>query len=196
MRSILDLFRRRSKPPVEAASQLQWDDLLKSGFFQWFGITQTGSEGKKDGQLIRCKPGGFQDSIDLTFSVTSAGAVSGSELSMDRSWMDDPKTAPFAGDIAKSWVLELAQNDPAVKSFGEHLERVGLNQPGVIVHADSVLEGPPPDAATAQALDAYFGRTNRATIAGQSCSLTIGNTSSGESASPARCCLLTWEITH
>jgi len=197
VRSILDLLRRRSKPADSTTPQIRWDDLQRSGFFQWFHITETGSEGEKDGRLIRCKPGGFQDFIDLTFSVTPAGTVSRSELTMDRAWMEDLKSAPFAGDIAKSWVLELAQNDPAVKSFGEHLEQVGLNQPGVIVHVDSVRDGPPPDAATAQALDAYFGRAERATIAGRSSSLTIANTSSAASAAPdQRHCRLTWETTH
>lgn len=166
---------------------MRWNDLKQSGFFRWFGITEIEREVTGDGFVSRCKPGGYQEVIDLSFTVGGGSRVCLAELEMDRAWMDDAGTAPFAADLSKSFVLALGSGDAVIAALGRQLEQMVPLLPGVISRADGAGAADAPlDPAMVAAGDAYSGRRPRAELTGEAFLLVVDNTGAEGAPQPGR----------
>ena len=81
-------------------------EVLQSGFFSWFHLVETGSAAAAGGRVISYKPSGarFHQVVTLEVTVDAAGTVGRMDLWLLRSFIDNPGDAPFARDIAKSFL--------------------------------------------------------------------------------------------
>lgn len=166
-----------------------WSELTTSEFFQWFGLMEVGREPQDGDTVIHCKPGGYQDSIDLTFQTVPGGEIREAELAMDRAWMDDRATMPFAADITKSFLLAVGGNSPAIRSFAEAIEQRMGSMPGVISRVDPRSSAPPTRRDDDSDLIAtYKGSRDSAELRDADAALTIENRSSGAK----RICVIRW----
>lgn len=156
---------------------IRWDDLSSSGFFQWFGVTETGREPSPLGESVICKPGGHQEHIDLSFAVDGEGNIARAELILDRVWIHNRATAPFAADIAKSFVSTISDGDPKLESLARQLELMMGSMPGVISRQQP-FEPPPSDiwSEVTNALGVFTGASARAEVLGPDYQLVLANT--------------------
>ncbi len=82
-------------------------EVLHSAFFNWFHLVETGSVAAAGGgRIISYKPSGarFQKLTALEVTVDTAGTVGRMDLWLLRSFVDNSRDAPFARDIAKSFL--------------------------------------------------------------------------------------------
>ncbi len=155
---------------------LHWTELRASHFFTWFGLRETDRVPSAAGATISCAPGNFADHIALTFEVDAAETVQRAVLTLDRAWLEGLRTAPFAADIAKSFILTLAAGDAAMAALGRQIELRMGRLPGVIARPHA--EEPPPAALAeviAAALAVYEGGRERAELRGPGQTLVISN---------------------
>lgn len=81
--------------------------LQGSEFFTFFNVHEVSRrDGERGGvKTVQCKPGGFQESIDISFDVDAKGNVVSARLLLDRSWIGNGEHVnPFANDIARSFI--------------------------------------------------------------------------------------------
>lgn len=176
--------------------RMTYQDFTTCAFSQWFGVQEvdripppTGSLAAEAerfaakhrirmsaGLVVTCKPGGYQDHIDLKFTLDEEETITSAELILDRAWMEDPSTAPFAVDIAKSFVLTFAGEDEAMQTLGRQLELSMGGLPGVL-SAAHVTDPVPPDPhhVVTPALDVYAGRAAGATLQSRLHRLVLAN---------------------
>jgi len=144
----------------------QWHQLATGEFFRWFGLTEVGRSRQTGGGLIiSCKPGGFQEAIDLTFEISANETVARAVLILNRAWMEDPRTAPFAADIAKSFLLTVTSAGSRAHLLAQQVEQLMIRSPGVISRAqahEATDKGS--DEAVRDALNALAGRRGRAEL--------------------------------
>jgi hypothetical protein len=115
--------------------------LQQTELFSFFNIRETGRANSGEHmQTISCKPGGFQESIDLAFNVARDDSLRGASLLLDRSWIGNGEHVnPFANDITKSFIDGLVpeSDQPAVKHLvaaimdakGHNDKRINLHPP-------------------------------------------------------------------
>lgn len=153
-----------------------WDDLRGSEFFNWFHISEVGRvPGASPGETtIACKPGSFQDAIDLRFTVDASGTLGSAMLTLDRGWMAGERDAPFALDIVKSFLQEVAGSDPVLGALARQMEGQLPNLPGVIsrVGVASAPAAPPPFP---EALAVYRDEASEARLAGREGVIVLRN---------------------
>ncbi len=84
----------------------QFAALQETDFWQFFNIAVTGAEDIYSGKIYFLKTGGFQQEIDLSVTVNTAGDIIESNLLISRSWLIGPPygTNPFAMDIVRSFI--------------------------------------------------------------------------------------------
>ncbi len=150
-----------------------------SEFFTFFNVHETS---RRDGggggvRVVECKPGGFQESIDISFDVDDGGSVLGARLLLDRSWIGGAEHVnPFANDIAKSFIDALvppgghAAIEPLLRAIMDAKEvddkRVYLHdQPRDIT----------PDFDAIKALGVYLGAIPRHEILLADCRVRMEN---------------------
>jgi hypothetical protein len=96
----------------------KYDDFLKSEFAEFFKISETGRSDAGSGQIrIIIKPGVFKEYIDISVLTDSTNNIISGELDVNRSWIDNPESNPFARDIVKSFIAELVNSKDKV-DFG------------------------------------------------------------------------------
>jgi len=140
----------------------RWSDLQDSEFFGFFGVHETG----RDGRTVRLQTGGFQEHIHLEADL-GADDLRRFTLRMTRAWVDGAG-APFAKDIAKSFVVTLDESEQAVDLARRLWE---LESGNVVYFGDPPPPLPPAAPAVADALAAYQGRRPSAALG----SFTIEN---------------------
>lgn len=88
-------------------AELPLADVMASDLVGFFHFHETGrADGDKEGgSSIAMSPGNWQDLISLVVTVDADEKVQATQLLVDRSWVDDRATAPFAADLLKSYVL-------------------------------------------------------------------------------------------
>lgn len=171
-------FGRRSLPTAEPpaaddAALTAWSAVEGSELVTWFGVHEAGRRLTADGgALVRLKPGGYQESVDIFVELSGASLVRRARLVLARAWVDHPQTAPFALDLTKSALPILAPGSDTVQQFAERLmSEMGTMR--VIMRSP----GPPPPAPVTPAIEsliaAYLGRQQRAEAGGI---LSIENT--------------------
>lgn len=83
-------------------------DMLKTDFFTFFHLQQDRMEEdtRIGGRRVYFKPAGprFHDLVTVVLTVTADDHVTGQKLILARSFIDDPGTAIFARDIAKTYL--------------------------------------------------------------------------------------------
>lgn len=172
---------------------MDWNDLTNSEFFRWFGVTETRRSVAGDEVTVWCKPGGYQQAIDLDFRLDSSRRIRAAHLVLDRRWMDDRTTAPFAADIVKSFLLTVGTNDPSISEVGQQIEQLMGRLPGVISREESpARESEIGNRSAPELLAAYLGTRDHAELAGTMSQLTVDNSGSEGQMQPRtepRCCI-------
>jgi hypothetical protein len=85
--------------------------LLASGFFAWFHFESAGDASDADQRAFRPSGEAFHDLVLLTTRATAEGMLQGLTLSLRRSFIADTRQAPFARDLAKSFLGAVASAD-------------------------------------------------------------------------------------
>jgi hypothetical protein len=135
--------------------------LRESDFFTFFNVHETSrrEDGGDGVQIVQCKPGGFQESIDISFDVDSAGGVLAARLDLERSWIGNGEHVnPFANDIAKSFIDALVPSsdhaaiEPLLTAI---MDAKGIEDKRIYLH------DPPremtPDFNSIKAMGVYLG---------------------------------------
>jgi hypothetical protein len=83
-----------------------YEEFKKSDLWAFFRMAETERFELLNGHLfVRCKPGAFQEFIDLELLLSKTGNVEQGNLYLARSWIANAKSMnPFAIDIAKSFI--------------------------------------------------------------------------------------------
>lgn len=149
-----------------------WTELRRSGFFAWFDLSEVGGSGR----TIHLKPGGYQDFIDLDVTVDPPDAVRDATLTLDRCWVADERTSPFAIDITRSFARTFAPDDREVAELAERLWSLLEENPRVVVRAGAIPSTVHDCSPTVRdAVDAYLGRRRRAVLGSPSPAIVFEN---------------------
>src|SRR5512136_2436778 len=153
--------------------------LEKSDFFSFFNVHEMKRRGgaSKGVQVVECKPGGFQESINISFDVDSSGGVIGARLLLDRSWIGGGEHVnPFANDITKSFIDALVP--PGDHAAIESLLRAIMDAKGISEKRIYLHEQPrdlTPDFDTIKALGVYLEAIPKHEISMGHCRLRMEN---------------------
>jgi len=94
-------------------------EALSTEFFQWFHLGKTGQLLDADGFRYKYQPTSsqFHDLVDVTLMASPAESLRGVQISIRRSFIDDPHHFTMAADISQSFLLAaLKSNEAAVMS--------------------------------------------------------------------------------
>ena len=125
-------------------------EARESGFFVWFHLTETASAvDAKGGRLVSYKPSGprFHDLTTLQVAVDGRDNVQRMDLWLLRAFIESGGNAPFARDIAKSFLAAAppADDASALASLAAEIEhRLGPSE-RVIVGPGYVKPELPPE---------------------------------------------------
>ncbi len=149
----------------------------KSSFFQWFHLEESCPQAAAaNGQTWHCfRPSGpdFRALVEVDVLTDSQGGIVGSQLGMDRAFVDGGRTAPFARDIGKSyltWAVATAPGDIAILAYN-----IGdLSQAGgtVIMRSDPTPQVP---NDTTGGYAVYLGKTDKVSLPRPGFTLTLTN---------------------
>ncbi len=159
------------------------ETLQGSELFTFFSIHETSRrEGRGDGvQTVRCKPGGFQESIDISFDVDANGNVLAGHLILDRSWVGNGEHVnPFANDIAKSFIdtlVPLADHEAIEPLLPAIMAAKGVDDKRIYLHDQP--RDLTPNLHTIKALGVYLGIIQKHEIALASSRIRLENASEG-----------------
>ncbi|NMC06434.1 MAG: hypothetical protein GYA24_14550 [Candidatus Lokiarchaeota archaeon] len=157
--------------------------LRESEFFTFFNIHEVSRQetGRKGVRAMQCKPGGFQEHIDISFEMDANENVVSARLVLDRSWIGNPDHVnPFANDIAKSFIDTLV---PAVDHGAiEPLLATIMNAKGIGDKRIYLHDQPRdlnPNFDTIKALGVYLQVIGKHEIMLSSCMLRMENIVAG-----------------
>ncbi|MCA1706121.1 MAG: hypothetical protein LC808_23815 [Actinobacteria bacterium] len=93
-------------PICGVRAELSVADITASDLTGFFHFHETGRAHDEDEDVTRIAmaPGNWREQISLVVTVDSRENVSATQLLVDRTWIDDRATAPFAADLLKSYV--------------------------------------------------------------------------------------------
>ncbi|MBN2229671.1 MAG: hypothetical protein JW779_08740 [Candidatus Thorarchaeota archaeon] len=85
---------------------ITYTNIRYTDFYSFFNVSEVSREKKPDGSsLVRSKPGGFQEFIDIEFMIDRDDYLKEAILWLDRQWIGDENNLNvFAKDIAKSFI--------------------------------------------------------------------------------------------
>jgi len=89
----------------------------QSGFFRWFTLQEVGAESPAPTRLtVHYRPEGpaFRSLTEVVLTLDESGRLSGLELRLARSFIDDPRNGLFARDIAKTLLRDSLNGANAV----------------------------------------------------------------------------------
>jgi hypothetical protein len=148
-----------------------------SHFFSWFKLEPDGEPKPAGGDVcVSFRPSGpaFHALVRLDIMVSGGDQIVGSELWVDRSFIDGRQSA-FARDIVASflrWALE-AQDGVASQALIANIGNMRAANEAVILRADVVPSNPPADRTGGYAV--FAGKRERATLALGNAHLTLRN---------------------
>jgi hypothetical protein len=150
---------------------------LGSDFFRFFHLEPTGTTAAAGGSLTwhSFRPSGpaFHSLVEVDVLAGGDGAISAASIGLERSFINDPRNAVFARDIAKSF-LAWTIRSPSLPIGNLIANIADLSRAGGTV----IMRGPhprPPPPDTTGAYDVYRGRAQRASIADAGLTLTFTN---------------------
>ncbi len=159
---------------------LDWNEFRQSAFFSWFHLREierlSPPAGAAGPTVIRCRPESSGNELALAFEVGLDGRIERALLSIDRSWADAPRTAPFAADIVKSFIMLFSGEDTHLIELAGEIERQMGSFPGVISRAGAV---PPPALLTPEmqaAVEVIRGRRDVSELPAATGRLRLSNT--------------------
>jgi hypothetical protein len=162
------------------------ETLQGSELFTFFNIHEVSRQAgsRKGVHVVQCKPGGFQESIDISFDVDAGGGVLVGHLILDRSWIGDGEHVnPFANDITKSFIDILVPSsdhaaiEPLLRAI---MDAKGIDDKRIYLHDQPRDMTPGLDAI--KALGVYLGVIPKHEIAMASSRLRMENATEGERA--------------
>jgi hypothetical protein len=157
--------------------------LKASEFFTFFNVHEVSRQKSGPGSVktLQCKPGGFQEFIDISFDVDAGGGIVSARLLLDRSWIGTAEHVnPFANDITKSFIDALvpagdhATIDPLLHAI---MDAKGIGDKRIYLHDQP--RDLNPNFNTVKALGVYLAVIPRHEIVMGSCLLRIENVSAG-----------------
>jgi hypothetical protein len=157
---------------------LTWAEIERSQLFTWFHCGETGRERSPDGgTVVRLKPGGFQEFIDIELDLDAAWRLRRAALTLDRAWAGGAQSRAFADDLAKSFLLVLSPEGSIGRELGTQIDSLLGANPAVIRHVNSPLNQPPPDTGEGlqAALDAYTGARPEAEVSDGAAHVRVQN---------------------
>jgi hypothetical protein len=103
------------------------DEALKTDFFTWFQLRlASGMEDAASRQGLAFQPEGdaFHDLVTVSVTLGEEGRIVAIDLLLARAFVDDPRIAPFARDIAKSflWAAAPAADRGAIAPLADEIE--------------------------------------------------------------------------
>ncbi len=151
---------------------------LKSGFFQWFHLTEScppvAAENGQSWQCFRPSGDSFHTLVELDVLTNAKGVVLASQLGLDRAFIEG-RNAPFARDIAKSY-LGWAMPKLPWEFTGLVQNIADLSQAGgmtIIIHRDDGARPPDPDVTGGY--DVFKGIAEKIALTRQGVTLTMTN---------------------
>ncbi len=101
---------------------VKYKELKQKEFFTFFGLQEIDKKALSKGLTeIKIKPGGFQEHIDITFSVNKNDMIVDAILKMNRAWIgNEDNINPFGKDLAKSFI-DVLIGDEKDRPFKETL---------------------------------------------------------------------------
>ncbi len=138
------LFARRSAPLGRSL-----ESERASHFFTWFGLTPSGAPDQDArGIWTSFRPGGtaFPKLAALAVLTDRRGRIVETRLGLDRAFLDDRRTSPFARDLAKSFLL-WALPETASAALAPLIANIGDVAAGgaTVIMRVGALDPPPPD---------------------------------------------------
>jgi hypothetical protein len=81
---------------------------IESEFFQFFHLREVGSEPGQGARVVTYRPQAaqFRDLVAVNLSVDAGDSIRAAQLTLSRRFIHDPMNAPFAQDIAKSFITD------------------------------------------------------------------------------------------
>lgn len=92
---------------------MNFETLKNTDFFQFFNIHEIETKDGPNGMIIKImKPGGFQEFIDIDFTLLKNGTLIEARLILEKNWIGNKShTNPFANDIVKSFISLFGERD-------------------------------------------------------------------------------------
>ena len=92
-------------PLCGVEAELSLTAITASDLTGFFGFHETGrEETDEDLTHIAMAPGNWQEHIDLVVTIGAQEHIQATQLLVDRAWLGDPSTRPFAVDLLRSYV--------------------------------------------------------------------------------------------
>jgi hypothetical protein len=102
-----------------AACPMPFNELKTTEFWEFFHIRETGSRRTDEGtQTIPAKTGGFQEFVDLEFTLSPNGLLHGARLTLSRKWIHEMGLNPLALDIIKSLIPAVVPSEVEFSGCG------------------------------------------------------------------------------
>jgi hypothetical protein len=81
---------------------------IESEFFRFFHLIEAGSEPEQGARVVTYRPQAaqFRDLVAVKLSVDAGGGIRAAQLTLSRRFIEDATNAPFARDIAKSFIAD------------------------------------------------------------------------------------------
>jgi hypothetical protein len=148
-----------------------------SEFFSWFHLAPVGTPttvgGSQAWHGFRPTGSAFQALVEVDVLSEADGKIEAASLGLDRSFIDDPRNAVFARDIAKSFLAwAIRKPSPQISALIANLADLS-SAGGTIIMRGPAPQPPPPD--TTGGYRVYLGREPRASFAGDDTRLAFAN---------------------
>jgi hypothetical protein len=93
-------------PICGVKAELPLADIMASDLVGFFHFHENGRSDHEEEDVTRIAmaPGNWQEHISLVVTVDADENVQATQLLVDRTWLEDRATAPFAADLLKSYV--------------------------------------------------------------------------------------------
>jgi hypothetical protein len=114
-------------PRAEASVGDTLDEAQQTDFFKFFGLVEEGPRAQGGGLTVvpfRPRAGKFRELVRLTVGVSKGDVIREMELTLTRSFVDDPANGIFARDIAKSFLRSAVPDAdaPRVNDLANEIE--------------------------------------------------------------------------
>jgi hypothetical protein len=148
---------------------------LGSDFFGFFHLEPTGTmaAGAQTWHSYRPSGSAFHALVEVDILAGTNGAIRAASIGLDRAFINNPRNAVFARDIAKSFLAWAIRNPPP--PIGNLIANIAdlSAAGGTIIIRSPAPKPPPPDTTGGYAV--YLGRAQRAHFVEAGLALTFTN---------------------